>query len=90
MEQERDAYLRREAKAKNEAEDLGKLLAGVTITITQRPAKRVTCSVRSHAEGYRRCARNAELHDRSPQDPIGRSDQDTSANTKCPCACIAK
>jgi large subunit ribosomal protein L9 len=36
VEQERDAYLRREAKAKNEAEDLGRMLAGVTITITQR------------------------------------------------------
>lgn len=36
VEQEREAYLRREAKAKNEAEDLGRMLAGVTITITQR------------------------------------------------------
>ena len=36
VEQERDAYLRREAKAKNEAEDLGRMLSGVTITITQR------------------------------------------------------
>jgi large subunit ribosomal protein L9 len=36
VEQERDAYLRREAKAKNEAEDLGRMLASVTITITQR------------------------------------------------------
>ena len=34
VEQERDAYLRREAKAKNEAEDLGRMLAGVTVTIT--------------------------------------------------------
>jgi large subunit ribosomal protein L9 len=36
VEQERDAYLRREAKAKNEAEDLGRMLSGVSITITQR------------------------------------------------------
>ena len=36
VEQERDAYLRREAKAKNEAEDLGRMLAAVTVTITQR------------------------------------------------------
>jgi len=36
VEQEREAYLRREAKAKNEAEDLGRLLAGITLTITQR------------------------------------------------------
>ncbi len=36
VEQERDAYLRREAKAKNEAEDLGRMLSNVTITITQR------------------------------------------------------
>jgi large subunit ribosomal protein L9 len=36
VEQERDAYLRREAKAKGEAEDLGRMLANVAITITQR------------------------------------------------------
>ncbi|HYP09032.1 MAG TPA: 50S ribosomal protein L9 [Bryobacteraceae bacterium] len=36
VEQERDAYLRREAKAKGEAEDLGRMLAALTITITQR------------------------------------------------------
>jgi large subunit ribosomal protein L9 len=36
VEQERDAYLRREAKAKGEADDLGRMLAGVTITIAQR------------------------------------------------------
>ena len=36
VEQERDAYLRREAKAKNEAEDLGRMLSSVTITISQR------------------------------------------------------
>lgn len=34
--QERDAWLRKEAKLKGEAEDLGKMLAGVNITITQR------------------------------------------------------
>ena len=36
VEQERDAYLRREAKAKGEAEDLGRMLSGVVVTITQR------------------------------------------------------
>lgn len=36
VEQERDAYLRREAKAKGEAEDLGRMLGNVVITITQR------------------------------------------------------
>lgn len=36
VEQEREAYLRREAKAKNESEDLGKMLANVTVTIRQR------------------------------------------------------
>lgn len=36
VEQEREAYLRREAKAKSESEDLGKMLAGVTVTIRQR------------------------------------------------------
>ena len=36
MEQERQAHLRREAKAKDEAEDLGRMLANVTVTITQK------------------------------------------------------
>src|SRR5436190_14983255 len=36
VEQERDAYLRREAKAKNEAEDLGRMLSNVVVTISQR------------------------------------------------------
>src|SRR4051794_39455067 len=36
VEQERDAYLRREAKAKGEAEDLGRMLSGVVIRISQR------------------------------------------------------
>lgn len=34
--QERDAYLRREAKVKSEAEDLAKMLSAVRITISQR------------------------------------------------------
>ena len=36
VEQERDAYLRREAKVKSEAEDLGKLMSGVTLTIARK------------------------------------------------------
>lgn len=36
VEQEREAYLRREAKAKNEAEELGRMLASLTVTISQR------------------------------------------------------
>ena len=36
VEQEREAYLRREAKAKGDAEELGKLLAGVTLTFRHR------------------------------------------------------
>src|SRR6266545_6752395 len=36
VEQERQAHLRREAKAKGEAEDLSKLLTGVTVTIAQK------------------------------------------------------
>ena len=34
--QEREAWLRKEAKLKSESEDLGKLLSAVTITISQR------------------------------------------------------
>ncbi|MDZ4799826.1 MAG: 50S ribosomal protein L9 [Bryobacteraceae bacterium] len=34
--QERDAWLRKEAKLKNESEDLAKMLSAVTLTISQR------------------------------------------------------
>ncbi len=36
VEQERQAHLRREAKQKSEAEDLSKMLTGVTVTIAQK------------------------------------------------------
>ena len=36
VEQEREAYLRREAKVKNEAEDLAKLMSGVSLTIARK------------------------------------------------------
>jgi len=36
VEQERQSHLRKEAKQKTEAEDLGKLIAGVTVTISQK------------------------------------------------------
>jgi large subunit ribosomal protein L9 len=36
VEQERHAHLRREAKLKSEAEELGKLLSGVAVTISQK------------------------------------------------------
>jgi large subunit ribosomal protein L9 len=36
VEQERQAHLRKEAKAKGEAEDLGKLMSNVTVTIMQK------------------------------------------------------
>jgi large subunit ribosomal protein L9 len=36
VEQEREAYLRREAKAKGDAEDLARLMANVTLTFRQR------------------------------------------------------
>jgi len=36
VEQERQAHLRREAKQKSEAEDLSKLLTGVTVSIAQK------------------------------------------------------
>ncbi len=36
VEQERQAHLRREAKQKSEAEDLAKLLGGVTVSIAQK------------------------------------------------------
>jgi large subunit ribosomal protein L9 len=36
VDQERQAHLRKEAKQKDEAQDLGKLMAGTTITIAQK------------------------------------------------------
>jgi large subunit ribosomal protein L9 len=36
VEQERQAHLRKEAKLKNEAEDLSKLMTGVSVTIAQK------------------------------------------------------
>jgi large subunit ribosomal protein L9 len=36
VEQERQAHLRKEAKAQGEAEDLGKLMSNVTVTIAQK------------------------------------------------------
>src|SRR5947199_4062523 len=36
VEQERQAHLRKETKLKGEAEDLGKMMAGVSITIAQK------------------------------------------------------
>jgi len=36
VEQERQSHLRKEAKQKNEAEDLGKMLHGVTVIISQK------------------------------------------------------
>ena len=36
VEQERQAHLRKEAKLKNEAEDLSKLMTGTTVTIAQK------------------------------------------------------
>jgi large subunit ribosomal protein L9 len=36
VEQERQSHLRKEAKLKNEAEDLGKILAGVSVSIAQK------------------------------------------------------
>jgi len=36
VEQERQAHLRKEAKAKTEAEDLSKLMGGLSVTIAQK------------------------------------------------------
>jgi large subunit ribosomal protein L9 len=36
VEQERQSHLRKEAKLQNEAEDLGKMLTGVSVTISQK------------------------------------------------------
>jgi len=36
VEQERQSHLRKEAKQKTEAEDLGKMMTGVTVTISQK------------------------------------------------------
>ena len=46
VEQERQAPLRREAKVEGEAQDLGKMLGAVTITIRRRPERTTSSSVR--------------------------------------------
>ena len=77
VEQERQAHLRKEAKQEGEAQDLAKLLNGVTRHDRaegrrKRPALRF-----GHVEGRRRRPGRQELHHRPPQDPVGRADQAT-------------
>ena len=49
VEQERQAHLRKETKLKSEAEDLGKMMAGVSVTIrlTRPPLSRASASAGS-------------------------------------------
>ena len=77
VEQERQAHLRREAKAQDEAQDLGKMLASShhhdhAARGRRRPTLRL-----GHRQGYRRCARAPGLQHRPQEDPSGDSDQDT-------------
>ena len=75
VEQERQAHLRKEAKVQGEAQELAKLMTGVTRDHRpegrrERPAIRI-----GDVEGRGRCAGRAELHHRPAQDPAGRAHQ---------------
>ena len=75
VEQERQAHVRREAKLKGEAEDLAKLLNGVSVTITQKAGEMDQLFGSVTSKDIAEALREAELHHRPPQDPPGRADQ---------------
>src|ERR1700742_1900179 len=74
VEQERQAHLRKEAKFKGEAEDLSKLLNGVTVTIVQKAGEndQLFGSVTSKDVADALAARNFNIDRRKIQldDPI--------------------
>ena len=72
VEQERQAHLRREAKVQSDAQDLGKLMANVEITIAQKAGEndQLFGSVTSgdiadalEAQGFKIDKRQVQLHD---------------------------
>ena len=69
VEQERQSHLRKEAKQKNEAEDLSKLLTGVTVTIAQKAGEndQLFGSVTSKDVGDALAARNFTIDRRKIQ-----------------------
>ena len=74
VEQERQSHLRKEAKHKNEAEDLSKLLTGVSVTIAQKAGEndQLFGSVTSKDVGDALAAKNFTIDRRKIQldDPI--------------------
>ena len=74
VEQERQSHLRKEAKHKTEAEDLSKLLTGVTVTIAQKAGEndQLFGSVTSKDVGDALAAKNFTIDRRKIQmdDPI--------------------
>jgi large subunit ribosomal protein L9 len=69
VEQERQAHLRKEAKFKGEAEDLGKMLSGVTVTISQKAGEngQLFGSVTSKDVGEALAAKNFSIDRRKIQ-----------------------
>jgi large subunit ribosomal protein L9 len=74
VEQERQSHLRKDAKQKGEAEDLSKMLTGVTVTITQKAGEndQLFGSVTSKDVADALAARNFNIDRRKIQldDPI--------------------
>jgi large subunit ribosomal protein L9 len=75
VEQERQAHLRREAKQKGEAEDLSKLLSGVTVTIAQKAGENDQLFGSVTSKDVADALAAEELHYRPPQGADGRADQ---------------
>jgi large subunit ribosomal protein L9 len=59
VEQEREAHLRREAKAKTDAEDLAKLMANIKLTFRQKVGE--NNQLFGHSQRYCRRTRDATL-----------------------------
>ena len=75
VEQERQAHLRKEAKQQGEAQDLAKLLTGVTVTIAQKAGENDQLFGSVTSKDVADALAAQELHHRPPQDPAGRAHQ---------------
>ena len=75
VEQERQAHLRKEAKLKGEAQDLAKLLTGVSVTIAQKAGENDQLFGSVTSKDVADALAGQELQHRPPQDPAGRAHQ---------------
>ena len=75
VEQERQAHLRKEAKLQGEAQDLAKLMTGVSVTITQKAGENDQLFGSVTSKDVADALAAQRLHHRPPQDPVGRAHQ---------------